>query len=126
MTGVQTCALPIFTLKNDSTFSRLPLVDSTKCYIYSSKNKVYALDYNLNITETIAIDDLYINYLSSNGLKFLSKESKTIIIDSLNNKIAELPISSNAFIIGDKLYDIQEKSFFEINLKDITELNNVP
>lgn len=116
----------VFTLKNDSTFSSLPLNDSTKCYIYSSTNKIYALDYNLNITETIAIDDLYINYLNYNELKFLSKEKKTIIIDSINQKIAELPISRNAFIMGDKLYDIQEKSFFEINLTDITEYNNVP
>lgn len=112
-----------FILANDSTFKNLELHDSSKFYVYSSKDKILAIDDDLNLTKTYEPEDLYIYYLEKNDLKFLFNDGKTIIIDADNKKIAELPISNNAIIIGDKLYGFQENSLFEINLNDITGYN---
>jgi outer membrane protein assembly factor BamB len=117
----------VYTLKKDSSFISLPMLDPSKFYVYTNKGNVLALDDGFNIEEIIALDELYINFLRKNDILFLSKDNETIIIDSeVNRKIAELPISKNAFILGDKLYDIQQRSFFEISLDEITGLKNMP
>lgn len=80
---------------------------------------VLGIDDNLNFANIYQMEDIYVNYLEKNGLRFLINDGETIIINSDNRKIAEFPFLSKPVVIGDKLYGLDGKSLLEINLKDL-------
>jgi len=51
--------------------------------------------------------------------KFIINKGKTFIINDEGIKVAELVVSSNAFIVGDFLYDKKDRSFFAVGLKTL-------
>jgi len=58
-------------------------------------------------------------YLKTKDYKFLARNNETTVIDNQNKKVADLNVSRNALLIGLKLFDIQEKSFMEIDLNEL-------
>jgi hypothetical protein len=110
----------VYTRINDTTFRNLRSYDPVNDYVYTTKDKIITIDYDLTITDTIDRADLYLKYFEKEDLKFLSKDDKTFIINLNNNMIAELPISGNIIISGKKLYGVNGRIFFEVNLDDIT------
>jgi uncharacterized protein YegP (UPF0339 family) len=43
------------------------------------------------------------------------------VIDNKNEKVADLKASNKAILIDSKLYDMQEKSFLEIDISDLVK-----
>lgn len=110
-------------IRTDSTYTCLTLSDITKHYVYTKNDKILVLDDKLEIVNQIDYDQLYIGYLRTEDYKFLAKDEKTIVIDNDNKSIANLDLSNQTIKIGSKLYDIQDKSFVEIDLNDITKIS---
>lgn len=106
-------------IKSDTKYISLTLSDSTKNYIYTKNGKSLVIDDKLEIVNQIDSDQLYICYLKANKLKYLAKDSETIVIDETNEKIADLTASKNATLIGSKLYDLQEKCLIETNIEGL-------
>jgi hypothetical protein len=111
----------IYTSSNDSIFNRLIFSNTSKNYILTSKDNVFALDKDLNICEEFATGHLYINYLNTRNYLLVAKGNQTTILDKECHRIADVSASRNAFLIGDKLYDIQEKNLLEIDLTELIE-----
>ena len=111
----------VYIKSKDSTLTSLPLLDTNKIYVFTNTGKTLVLDNQLEITDRIDYDRLYIYYLSTKYNKFIAKGSETTILDIENREIAKLNATSDATLIGNKLYDIQEKSFLEIDLSEIIE-----
>ncbi|MCD4695222.1 MAG: hypothetical protein K8S16_03190 [Bacteroidales bacterium] len=111
----------VYVMTNDTLFKNLPLSDTTKSFILTNSGKTLVLDENLNITDKIDFEELFIYYLRTKDYKFIAKNNQTIILNSENKKIAEISATSNATLIGTKLYDIQEQSFIEIDLTELIE-----
>ncbi len=106
-------------LKSDSVhYNSIDFFDTTKFYLYTKADKILVMNEDLEITNQIDKDQVYIYFLSAKDTKFLSKDNETIVIDSDNRKIADLKISRNAVLIRSKLYDMHEKSFIELDLKE--------
>jgi hypothetical protein len=106
-------------LKSDSTYNPIDSLYSTKHFLYTKTGKILALNEKLDITDQIESNQLYIYYLKTKNYKFLAKNNETIVIDNKNKKVADLKASNKAILIGSKLYDIQEKSFLEIDISDL-------
>ena len=70
-------------------------------------------------TNTVEQANTGIYYLSYKDYKFITNNGKTFIINDEGIKVAELDVSSNAFIVGDYLYDKKDRSFFAVDLKNI-------
>jgi hypothetical protein len=104
---------------SDSEFENLASHGPDRYYVHSTKRMLLGIDEVLNIDRIYPMEDIYVNYLEANGFRFLVNDGKTTIIDSDNQKIAELPFINKATIIGDKLYGFEGTSLFEINLEDI-------
>lgn len=104
----------------DSTFKSLELSDPTKHFLYTKSGKTLVINDKLEIINEIDYDKLFIYYLKTKNLKFIAKINETTVIDNEGNKVAELNVSRNAFLLGTKLYDIQERSFFEIEISELT------
>ncbi len=105
-------------LKSDSTcYKSIFLSDTTMLYLYTNKGKILVINDDLEITNQINNDEMYIYYLKAKANKFLIKDNETIVIDAENRKIADLKITQNAVLLGSKLYDIHEQSFIELDLK---------
>lgn len=109
-------------IKSDSTFNSLVLNEPNRYYIYTDKDKVIVINNQFEILDQIDFAELYIRYLIIKDLEFVAKKNETVIIDSKGNKVAEIIASKNAILMGTKLYDVQEKSFIEIDLNGL--LNN--
>ena len=73
----------------------------------------------INISKTIEYDDLSIYYLRTKNFKFIAKDKKTLVINNTGQRIAEIDATSNAFLIGNTLYDTQDKSFVTIDLSEM-------
>ncbi len=106
------------TNQNDDLIS-LPQSDSTKVFVFTSIGKTLSIDNELNISKIIEYADLSINYLSTEDLIFIANDKKTLVINNSGQKIAEIDVSSNAFIIGSTLYDFQDKGFIKIDLSQL-------
>lgn len=108
-------------LKSDSIYNPIVSSDSTKFFLYTKTGKILVLNEKLDIVDQIESNQLYIYYLKTKNYKFLAKDNETIVIDIKNKKVADLKASRKAILIGSKLYDVQEKSFLEIDIPDLIE-----
>ncbi|NEN25245.1 hypothetical protein G3O08_17245 [Cryomorpha ignava] len=98
-----------------------PLDSIDKLYLHTNKGRVLTLNPNLKIESEIESEDFYIYYLNRGNKKFLSKESQTFVIDADGKKVAEFSASSRSTFLNGKLYNAQEMSFLEIDLKNILQ-----
>ena len=51
----------------------------------------------------------------------VTKDNKTFILDTDNKIVAEIDMDLKPALIGDKLYSVRERSFFEIDLANLIE-----
>ncbi len=109
----------VFITNENKEFISLSQADSTKIFVFTSKGKILSIDNQLNIAETIDYEDWSIYYLKTNEYKFIAKDKLTWIIDNKGQKVAELNMTSNAFLVGKTLYEKQNDSFIAIDLSDI-------
>ena len=106
-------------LKKDNSFVCLVTSDSTSNYLYTKTGKILKLSGKFDILEQIDYKQIYICYLKAKDIKFLAKDQETTVIGMDNQNLAELKISGNAILKGSKLYDIQDKSFIEFDVKEL-------
>ncbi len=109
----------IYAANADSSLTSLTLTNPSKKYIFTTESKVLELDNDFNITDKIDFDQLYLYYLEVKDYKFVAKNNKTVVLDADNNRIAEIDVTRRSTLIGNKLYDMQEKSFFEVDLSNL-------
>jgi outer membrane protein assembly factor BamB len=109
----------VFITNQNGDLMSLPQSDSTKVFVFTNQNKTLSIDSELNISKTIEYDDLSIYYLRTNDFKFIAKDKKTLIVNNKGQRIAEIDATSNAFMIGNTLYDTQDKSFIKIDLSEM-------
>lgn len=109
----------VFITNQNGDLISLPQSDSTKIFVHTSLGKTLAIDSELNISKTIEYDDLSIYYLWTKEFKFIAKDNKTLVINNTGQRIAEIDVTSNAFMIGNTLYDTQDKSFIAVDLSNL-------
>jgi hypothetical protein len=105
--------------KTDSIFKCLVSSDSTKYYLLTSGRKILVTNCNLDILNQIDSDQLYVYYLKTKDFKLLAKGNETVVLDNTYREVADFKASRKAKLVGSKLFDIQEKSFIEIDLHDL-------
>lgn len=109
----------VYITNQNGDLMSLPQSDSTKVFVFTSLGKTLSIDSELNTTKTIEYGDLSINYLTTKDLKFIAKDKKTLVVNNAGQRIAEIEATSNAFMIGNTLYDSQDKNFIKIDLRNI-------
>lgn len=93
--------------------------DTTKVFVYTSKDKTQCLDEQLNNTKTIDLEDLSIYYKKTKDFKFIAKDKKTQIVSTEGKSIAEIQATATAFIIDNTLYDTQKNKLITIDFSKI-------
>jgi len=101
------------------SFFNFAQIASKDLHANTNQGRIISIDNEINITKIIGVGNYGINYLYHDDYKLISKENKTFVIDYYGKIIAELDVSSNAFIVNDILYDKKEKSFIAIDLKNL-------
>jgi len=109
----------VFKTNENGDWSSLVQSDTAKVFVFTNKDKIVSIDSQLNTTKIIDFEDLNIYYLQTKEYKFLAKDKLTLIIDNEGKKVAEIEVSSSAFLIGETLYDRHENSFLAIDLTEI-------
>lgn len=111
----------VYTRHNGSLLTSLVLSDTTKSYVFTNKGIILELDGEMNITAQTDYRSCHVYYLWAEGLKFLVRVGKTIVINENGAIIAELDITSDVFLLGNKLFDFHENSFPEIDITQFLE-----
>ena len=106
-------------LETDSTFTDLYMSDSTKVYVYTDKNNLLVLNCMLKPVKTIPQRDIFYCYLESNGLKFLENGNMTVVIDAKGKEVAELNVTSNVQLRGNRLFEVEANSLIELNINQL-------
>ena len=106
-------------VKQDSGYVRLMDADSTKQYLTTSKNQTLVLNSDLEITNQYKFEDFFIHYFSTDKLDFLARGDETIVLDKSQKELAYFKASSNAFVVGNKLFEVLEDSLIEVDLTDL-------
>ena len=109
----------VFVSNQEDIFKSIVQNEPTKLHIYTTLGKIFSLNYQLNLTNTVEQENIGIYFLSYKDYKFITSKGKTYIINDEGQIIAELDLSSNAFIVGDYLYDKKDRSFYAVDLKNI-------
>jgi len=112
----------IFTKESSSDiqyFFNLAQLAPTDLYVYTTQGKIISVDNELNTINIIENGNFGVSYLGFNNYEFIAKNKKTYIIDSLGRIIAELDVSSNAFIMNDIIYYTREKSLIAVDLRNL-------
>lgn len=109
----------VFITNQNGDLISLPQSDSTKLFVFTSQGKTLSIDSELNVSKAIEYADLSIYYLRTKDFKFIAKDKKTLIVNNEGKRIAEINATSNAFMIGNTLYDTQDKSFITIDLSEM-------
>ena len=110
-----------YIINDENRFVSLLQTDTTKVFVSTNQNKILVIDDQLNVTNTINDEDLNVYYLKANDYKFISKRNKTWITNQEGEKIAELNVSSKAFLMNNILYDVQKNTFVVIDLTEILQ-----
>jgi hypothetical protein len=111
----------VYITNGSDYYYSLPQSDSTKLFVLNDKDKILVLDNELNISRTLNFEELNIFYLQTPKFNFIAKDQTTIIINEDGLKVAEVEASSNAFLIGNTLYDRQNDTFLAIDLTQTLE-----
>lgn len=106
-------------IEADSTYINLYLSDKTKMYVYTNKNNLMILNNDLLPEKTISLNDLFYCYLETNGYRFLENGTTTVVIDKKGQEIAELNISSNVLLRGQRLFEVEANSLVELNIDQL-------
>jgi outer membrane protein assembly factor BamB len=114
----------VYVKRNDRLFSPLKSMDTTNNYIFTDKGNTLVLDSNLIVVDKLDFEQLYVRHLATKDYAFITQEHQTLILDSLNQKIAEVKATTGANLIGKKLYDIQKDRFLEIHLDELLKEGN--
>lgn len=109
----------VFITNQNGELVSLPESDTTQVFVFTSQGKTLSIDSNLNITKTIEYEDLNIYYLRTKDFKFIAKDKNTLIVNNEGKRIAQIEVTSSAFMIGNSIYDTQDKSFITLDLKEI-------
>ncbi|MDD4968357.1 MAG: PQQ-binding-like beta-propeller repeat protein [Paludibacter sp.] len=95
------------------------LSGSNSVVVHTGKNQFLVLDNLLNIKYIIPDNEVYYCSLKSKGNRFINIGNTTLVIDKNNNPVAELDISGNTLLLGNKLFEVQGKNFVEIDLNQL-------
>ncbi|MFH4966461.1 PQQ-binding-like beta-propeller repeat protein [Gaetbulibacter sp. M235] len=98
--------------------------DSINSFVQTSKGKTLKIDKDFNVIEEYDFDNLYLRHSIYKNHTLLNQKDVTIILDSNNKPVAELNVSFDSLIIGDKLYDLKDNKLLEINLTEILNATN--
>ena len=103
-------------IKADATYKRLVSIDSTQNYVWSETEKVLKLNDKLEVMNEVDVKQFYYLYLKTKDYRFIAKENETIVLDKADKIVATIQASSNAKLIGSKLYDTQKQNLVVIDL----------
>ncbi|MGE5426652.1 MAG: PQQ-binding-like beta-propeller repeat protein [Methylococcaceae bacterium] len=112
-------------VKTDSLYNSLALTDTTTHCIFTEKKKVLVMNDRLEIIKNYDFNELYLNTLQEKDYRFLVNGDKTIVIDNLQRKVATIDVAMKTKLLGTKFYSIRDKSFLELDIKEIIN-HNIP
>ncbi|MCL2246532.1 MAG: PQQ-binding-like beta-propeller repeat protein [Lentimicrobiaceae bacterium] len=109
----------VFISNQSEYLLRIDQYDLADLHVYSTLNEIISLDSEANATNITGCNYSWVHYLDYKDYKFISNEATTLILNKDGKEIANLKVSSRAFIFDDILYDKRDNSFIAIDLRNI-------
>ncbi len=105
----------------DNSFVKVIDSDPLRYFIFTDKNDIVVCNDQFKVEKLINLFQLYSCRQETERYRFIVRNNQTFILDSDNRKIAEIPASGNAILIGNKLYDFGNNILFETDLTKLFE-----
>ncbi len=104
-------------LRTDGGFQPLQAGNPGKIYL-AGRDNLLELDDALDTVREISFDDLFIHGMDTEKYTFLSQKGVTTVIDAAQQQVATFNMGSNAFRIGQKLYEVQGNTLVELDISE--------
>ena len=114
-------ANPNFSIKSGIDGIMANFSDTTKVYVYTDKNNLMILNNELKPVKSISVNDIYYCYLETNEYRFLENRNTTIVINKSGHEIANLNISGNVTLRGNRLFEVEENRLIEFNINQLNQ-----
>ncbi len=111
----------IFVTTKNGNWISLPKADTSKVFVYTSRDEIFTIDRQLEVTNSMEYNDLHISFLNTEDFHFIAHDKQTQIVNKDGKQVAELEVTSNAFLVGKTLYDRQDNKFLTIDMKGIID-----
>ena len=109
----------IAVVAGNGKIASLKSVDSTSICITLNRNRLLAIDTELQVVKTPLKVELCTYFYETPDFKFYMKNGKAQVANNDGRIIAELNASNRAFMIGTTLYDIQDNALIVADLKEM-------
>jgi outer membrane protein assembly factor BamB len=83
--------------------------------VCTDTKEILAIDRSLNIVVHYPKESIFSPYLSYKGCQFVEVDKHTVILDSSGQKVAELDMFYYPYILGGKLFVVEDKKILEID-----------
>lgn len=109
----------IAVVAGNGKIASLKSVDSTSICITLNRNRLLAIDTELQVVKTPVKVEFCTYFYETPDFKFYMKNGKAQVANNEGRIIAELNASNRAFMIGTTLFDIQDNALIVADLKEM-------
>ncbi|MCF8379433.1 MAG: PQQ-binding-like beta-propeller repeat protein [Bacteroidales bacterium] len=110
-----------YVIDRDSSYVSLALRDSKELCVHTNKGYTLLLDEGLHFSTYLADKYIFTHYLTMSGYKFISNGKRTIVLNKDHKKIALFNASVSARLMGNKIYNEDGNSIWEIDLTELLD-----
>lgn len=104
-------------IKNDSALIHAKHTDNDHLLAITN-NYIYKVDQELNVCDSVPVDDYYVFVCKYGNMRFFNKKNRTYIFDNDDNEVAWLDFKGFSFT-KTKIYTCIDKTVYAIDLNQI-------
>lgn len=104
---------------DNSLYRSLYEIDSTKTYVYTSKQEILCINADLKAYEKLEAGQYWVSYMSYQDYHFLVSEDETLVVNPRGELVAHLRMGKQTVRVGNKLFDAQNNRIVIVDLESI-------
>lgn len=104
---------------DNSLYRSLYEIDSTKTYVYTSKQEILCINADLKAYEKLQAGQYWVSYMTYQDYHFLVSEDETLVVNPRGELVAHLRMGKQTVRVGNKLFDAQNNRIVVVDLESI-------
>jgi hypothetical protein len=111
----------VFRQEIEGVYYSMAAFDSEHHYVYTNSGTILTFDYDFELVDDVSRDDLFILHMAGPGYYLIrnATESRSVLLDSNLQVLADLNTAADVFQNGSRLYFIEGNDLVELNLSDV-------
>jgi len=111
----------VFRQEIEGVYYSMAAFDRDNHYVITNTGTILTFNYDFELVDDISRDDLFVLYMAGPGYYLIrnTTESRSVLLDSNLQVLADLNTAADVFQNGSRLYFIEGHNLVELNLSDV-------